>query len=86
VWSRPDHPAENPNLAALVPQMVVGRQSSRNKPLLDVADAAAYLSVAPGYLRRLVRERRIAHHHVGKFLRFDLGDLEGFIQAGRVAP
>ncbi len=52
-------------------------------PLLDVDQAAALLGVRPGYLRRLVRERRITSYRVGKYLRFRQADLEAFIEAGR---
>lgn len=53
-------------------------------PLLTVTETAELLSVSPGYVRRLVRERRIPHHKVGKFVRFRSGDLEAWVEAGRV--
>ena len=53
-------------------------------PLLNLDQAAELLGVRPGYLRRLVRERRIPHHKIGKFLRFGAGDLEAWVEAGRV--
>lgn len=54
------------------------------RQLLDIEAAAAYLTVAPGYVRRLVRERRIAFIKVGKFVRFDPKDLDAYIDKGRV--
>jgi excisionase family DNA binding protein len=55
-------------------------------PLLTIEDVAELLSVRPGYVRRLVRERRIPYVKVGKLLRFDPGDLEEWLEAGRVEP
>lgn len=56
------------------------------QPLLTCDQAAELLGVRPGYLRRLVRERRIPYVKVGKFLRFQPRDLEAWVQAGRVEP
>lgn len=53
------------------------------QPLLTLDQAAELLAVKPGFLRRLVREHRITHVKVGKFVRFRPGDLEAFIEAGR---
>ena len=54
-------------------------------PLLSVTETAELLGVSPGYVRRLVRERRIPHHKIGKYLRFRSGDLDTWVEAGRVA-
>ncbi len=51
--------------------------------LVDIDAAASYLSVRPGYLRRLVRERRIPYLKVGKFVRFRVSDLERWLDASR---
>lgn len=53
-------------------------------PLLTIDDTAARLSVTPRFVRRLVAERRIAFHRVGKFIRFDPADVDVFILEGRV--
>jgi excisionase family DNA binding protein len=52
--------------------------------LLDVNGAAAHLGVSPRFIRRLVAERRIAFIKLGRHLRFDLAELERFINDGRV--
>lgn len=52
--------------------------------LLDVDGAAAYLCVAPRFIRRLVAERRLPFVKLGRHLRFDTADLDHFIEAGRV--
>ena len=54
--------------------------------LLDVGQAAAYLTIKPGYVRRLVREKRIPYVKVGKYVRFDIRDLDGWLDARRVEP
>ena len=53
---------------------------------LTLGEAANYLNVTERYMRRLVAERRIAYHKLGRLLRFRRADLEDFLQAGRVEP
>jgi len=53
---------------------------------LSVAEAAEYLSTSVRFVRRLVAERRVAFHKVGKFVRFAVADLDAFVAAGRVEP
>jgi excisionase family DNA binding protein len=51
---------------------------------LTIAEAADYLNVTERFMRRVVAERRIRHYRVGKFLRFDPADLDGFARMGEV--
>lgn len=51
---------------------------------LTVAEAAAFLNTSERFVRRLVAERRVAFHHVGRHVRFSVSDLEAFVHAGRV--
>ncbi|MFI6030502.1 helix-turn-helix domain-containing protein [Amycolatopsis magusensis] len=51
---------------------------------LNVTQAAAYLGTSVRFIRRLIAERRIAFHKVGAHVRIAVGDLESFVQAGRV--
>jgi hypothetical protein len=37
-------------------------------------------------VRRLIAERCIAFHHVGRHVRFSLADLDAWLAAGRVEP
>jgi excisionase family DNA binding protein len=53
---------------------------------LTVAEAAAYLNTSERFVRRLIADRRVAFHHVGRHVRLGLADLEEFVQAGRVEP
>lgn len=54
--------------------------------LLSVIQAADYLSTSERFVRRLIAERRIAFHHVGRHVRLTVSDLDAFIAAGRVEP
>ena len=56
------------------------------KGLLTVGEAADYLSTSERFVRRLIAERRIAFHHVGRHVRLAVSDLDAFIAAGRVEP
>ena len=58
--------------------------SAGPNPLLTVNDTAERLSVTPRFVRRLVAERRITFHRVGKFIRFDPADVDALILEGRV--
>lgn len=53
---------------------------------LTVLEAAAYLNTSERFVRRLVAERRIAFHHVGRHVRFALSDLDAWLLAVRVEP
>jgi excisionase family DNA binding protein len=48
--------------------------------VIGVDDAAVYLSVPVRFIRRLVAEKRIRYYKVGKYVRFDLRDLDAFIE------
>jgi len=53
---------------------------------LTVGEAADYLNTSDRFVRRLVAERRVAFHHVGRHVRFAVSDLQAFVLAGRVEP
>jgi excisionase family DNA binding protein len=54
--------------------------------LLDVNEAARRLGTKPRFIRRLIAERRIEFHHVGRHVRISEKALAGFIKEGRVEP
>lgn len=54
--------------------------------LLTVEETAAELGTPVRFVRRLVHERRIRFHKIGKYVRIARADLEEFIAAGEVAP
>jgi excisionase family DNA binding protein len=53
-------------------------------PLLDVDAVAEALGVTPRHIRRLVAERRIPFFKVGKFVRFDPGALDLWLDQRQV--
>jgi excisionase family DNA binding protein len=53
---------------------------------LTVAETAEYLNTSERFVRRLVAERRIAFHRVGRHLRFAVTDLDAWLVACRVEP
>ncbi len=53
-------------------------------PLLDTDEVAKVLRVRPRHVRRLVAERRIPFVKVGKFVRFDPGELDVWLDQQRV--
>lgn len=58
-------------------------ETTQRRPLLDVTGAADYLTTSTHFVRRLVRERRVAFVKVGRHVRFDPDDLDAFIERGR---
>jgi excisionase family DNA binding protein len=56
------------------------------KRYLTVAEAAEHLNTSVRFVRRLIAERRIAFHRVGRHVRIAVADLDAFVAAGRVEP
>jgi excisionase family DNA binding protein len=54
------------------------------KKYYTVDEAAEYLGTGVRFVRRIIAERRIPFHKVGKFVRLRIDDLEAFAAAGRV--
>ena len=54
--------------------------------LLGVPDVAERLGTSERFVRRLVSERRVPFHKVGKFVRFDPEDIEIWLADHRVEP
>ena len=54
--------------------------------LLDVHGAAERLGVTDRFIRRLVEERRISFHRIGKLVRFDPIEVDRWIDTCRVEP
>jgi excisionase family DNA binding protein len=55
-------------------------------PLLDVNEVARRLGTEPRFVRRLIAERRIEFHKLGRHVRISEAALAAFIKAGRVPP
>jgi excisionase family DNA binding protein len=56
------------------------------RPLVDIKTVAAYLGVTVRHVRRLVDERRIPFIKWGHLLRFDLNEIDAWIDANRYQP
>jgi excisionase family DNA binding protein len=54
--------------------------------LLSVEEAATELGTPVRFVRRLIHERRIRFHKIGKYVRISQSDLDAFIAAGAVPP
>jgi len=54
--------------------------------LLTVEQSAERLGVGVRFVRRLIAERRIRIHKIGKHVRIAEADLNAFIAAGRIDP
>ena len=61
-----------------------GNELAPSAALIDIAHAAERLGVTTRFMRRLVDERRIPFHKIGKYVRFDPVDLDRFAMRGRV--
>jgi excisionase family DNA binding protein len=51
---------------------------------LTVTETAAYLNTSERFVRRLVAERRVAFHRVGRHVRFAVADLDRWLIGCRV--
>ncbi|MDQ2586007.1 helix-turn-helix domain-containing protein [Saccharothrix yanglingensis] len=54
------------------------------KEHFSVPEAAEYMSTTERFVRRLIAERRIPFHRLGRLIQFKRADLDAFIEAGRV--
>jgi excisionase family DNA binding protein len=52
--------------------------------LMTLEEAAERLGTSPRHVRRLVFERRIAYHKLGRYVRFHPDDLDEYVAAHRV--
>jgi len=65
--------------------MTISRTHGEPSPLMTLPEAALRLGVNERHVRRLVAERRIPFVKWGHLLRFDPVELEGWIEAARIA-
>lgn len=52
--------------------------------LLDISGLAVHLGVTERFVRRLVEERRVPFHKIGKFVRFHPDDIDAWVSKQRV--
>jgi excisionase family DNA binding protein len=56
------------------------------RELVDTTAAAGYLAVHPNTLRRLVAEGHVRFYRVGRSVRFDVADLDRYLDSCAVEP
>ena len=54
--------------------------------LIGVLELAARLGTSERFVRRLVFERRVPFHKVGKYVRFDPRDIDAWLSTNRIDP
>ncbi len=59
---------------------------SHKVPMLDIDALAQQLAVSERFVRRLIEERRIPFHKVGKYVRFEQADVDRWVADRRVEP
>jgi excisionase family DNA binding protein len=62
------------------------RGVSATSPLVDANAAAKLLGVPPSWLLAQARERRVPHHKLGHYVRFDLDELIAWLDETRISP
>ena len=62
------------------------RRSRRNPrtALIDIDELGDWLGVEPGFVRRLIAQRRIPFVKIGKYVRFDPEEIAAWIDGQRV--
>lgn len=60
--------------------------SLTESPLLTKVEAADYLNVSERFVKRLVFEKRIPVHKLGRHVRIRQADLDAYLEANRVEP
>ena len=62
------------------------RGVSATSPLVDANQAAKLLGVPPSWLLAQARERKVPHHKLGHYVRFDLDELIAWLDETRIQP
>ncbi len=57
-----------------------------DKDLLTCDEAAQRMKISARQMRRLVAERRIAFHRLGRSVRLAPSDLDAYVAASRIEP
>lgn len=72
-------------LRALIAEVVreeLARAAARPEEYLSTREAADTARVAPGTVRRWIREGRLTGQHAGRTIRVKRSDLEAFLRSG----
>ena len=63
-----------------------GLERPINRQLVSVKEAAAYTGLSPHTLYTMVSQRRVPYVKLGRLTKFDLSQLEQWIEAHTVRP
>jgi hypothetical protein len=80
----PDHRGEPAPTRGASSRLVAARGVSAASPLVDANRAAELLQVPPTWLLAQARARRVPHHKLGHYVRFDLDELIAWLEENRV--
>jgi excisionase family DNA binding protein len=58
----------------------------QSRELLTIEEAAQAMRMSARHVRRLVAERQIGFHRLGRSVRISRADIEAYVEAGRVEP
>ncbi len=76
--------ASRPKATTAVTSMRGGEGMERKaRRIVDIDGAAEHLTVSVRYVRTLVADRRVPHLKVGKYVRFDLDELDAWLDTCR---
>ena len=67
------------------PEVVDVETRKLRRDLIDVSAAAERLGVSVRYVRRLVAERRIPYFKLGHLLRFDVEEVDAWLERAKVS-
>lgn len=68
-------------MPASLPQSAYDTGSASNEcELLDAAGAASVFGVKASWLLQRARENRLPHYRVGKYVRFDIAELQKYLR------
>jgi excisionase family DNA binding protein len=59
---------------------------SKSGDLLRIEEAAEVMEMSARHVRRLVAERQIGFHKLGRSVRIARGDIAAYVEASRVEP
>jgi hypothetical protein len=67
-------------------RLIHARGASPSHPLVGASDAAKLLGVPPTWLLAQARARRVPHHKLGHYVRFDLDELINWLDQTKIDP
>jgi excisionase family DNA binding protein len=82
----PDHRGEPAPTRGARARLAGARGVSATSPLVDANEAAKLLGVPASWLLGQARARKVPHHKLGHYVRFDLDELIAWLDETKVEP